>query len=131
MSQGPNGARACAQIDGFEIAYGRAGRGETLILLAPHPPRDDWHNLLAARYCVITPLDPAGALGRDPQALRGFMEALGLVRPRIVAHGSMSRAPLELWVEDGEALAALLIFCGAPGAAELSVLLDLPGSAGN
>lgn len=102
---------AYVQIGPVEIAYSRAGRGAPLVLVASEAVKLTLAPALSEHFCVIS---PEGASSQAANALwmRGFLDALGLPPPRVVADNECAAASVELMLEDPGALDRLAVLCG-------------------
>ena len=101
---------AYVQIGPVEIAYSRGGRGSPLVLVADQALQELFEPLLSGHFCVISPVEAASPR-RNAAWLRGFLDALGLPPPRVVADAEGSAAPIELMLEDPGALDKFAVLC--------------------
>ena len=102
---------AYVQLAGREIRYEREGRGSPLILLADQRLRAVLQAALSRHFCVIAPKQSLEMLGRDTDSLSGFIDALGLCRPAVVAEGRWGAAPRAWLIGEADSLAGLALVC--------------------
>lgn len=110
---------AYVQIGPVEIAYSRDGRGAPLVLLANRGLQLSLGTELSEHFCVISPVEAPVSPAQDAGWIRGFMDALGMPPPRVVADARCAAAPIELLREDPLALDRLAVLCD--GQAQCSV----------
>jgi pimeloyl-ACP methyl ester carboxylesterase len=125
--------RQVTPVDGFRLAYDRAGRGPAVLLLHGWPgDRTDYREvapLVAATAEVITPdlrgfgesdkhqADPAAGYSAAAQArsVAGLIEELGLTRPVIAGYDIGSRIAQTLAADRPDLVRALVISPPLPG----------------
>lgn len=104
---------AYVQIGPVEIAYSRGGCGAPLVLVASQALQLSLEPVLSEHFRVISPVHAASS-AQSAMWMRGFLDALGLPPPRVVAAAESAVGPIEMLLDDPGALDRLAVLCEAP-----------------